>query len=152
MLKYLPMDSSSIINLVKSLSLPQDKFIVVGSGIMTMHGLKDAHDIDLVVSPEILKSYSKKTDWETKYYAYPEEIGKTYLQNSDLEMYLDVNYGNFNPTLDELLGRAEYFDDIPFISLEDLIKFKTEYNRPKDHIDIQKIKTYLHRGESDLEI
>ncbi|MFA6158230.1 MAG: hypothetical protein WCV82_04195 [Candidatus Paceibacterota bacterium] len=136
-----------IINQVKNLKLTKDQYVVVGSGIMAMHGLKEIHDIDIVVSPEIFEGCKNK-GWKTMHYTYPDKPGEIYLKQGDIELYTDVNCRNFNPTLQELLSKAEYFSGIPFICLDDLIKFKTEYNRPKDHKDIELMENYLRAKRS----
>lgn len=133
----------NIIAQVKALKFPPGQYIVVGSGIMAMHGLKEANDIDLVVSPEIFES-SKNEGWESVPYTYPDKLGKFYLQKADIELYLDVNHGElFRPSLEELLERAEVFSEIPFLSLNDLLKFKKSYNRPKDLNDVRLIEKFL---------
>ncbi len=129
---------------VKSLNFSANGYIVVGSGIMVMHGLKEPHDIDLVVSPEVFNN-AQKEGWGQVPYTYQDKLGKFYLRKMDIELYLDVNHGeSFRPTLEELLSRAEYFDGVPFLSFEDLIKFKKSYDRPKDRVDIKLIEEYLN--------
>ncbi|MDP1624872.1 MAG: hypothetical protein Q8L64_03800 [bacterium] len=132
----------NVIESVKKLNFPSDEYIVVGTGIMAVLGLKESHDIDIVVSPRLFE-LSKSNGWLETPYTYPDKIGQIYLKKDDMELYLDVNCGQFNPTLNELLSRKEVFDDINFISFGDLLRFKKEYNRPKDAKDIALIEKHL---------
>lgn len=134
----------NVLERVKSLNLPEGQYVVAGSAIMAMHGLKETKDIDIVVSQEIFDSYSKDDTWEKVPYTYEDRLGKIWLKKDEFELYIHVNYGEqFRPTLGDLLSKAEYFDGVPFICLEDLLKFKKAYNRPKDQNDIRLIEEYL---------
>lgn len=132
----------NVIDQIKNLDFPIGQYVVVGSGIMAMYGLKQARDVDIVVSPNLFEKCERE-GWEQIPYTYTDKLEKHYLQKDPVELYLDVNHGKFRPTFDELLNRAETFDRIPFISLEDLLKFKRSYNRPKDHADIKLIEDFL---------
>jgi len=137
------MKKAELIAKVKNLGFPKEKYVVAGSAIMVMHDLKETKDIDIVVSAELFNSCIKD-QWEKIPYTYPDKLGQIWLKKDDIELYLDVNHGEqFRPTLEELLSRAEYFGEIPFLSLNDLLKFKKSYNRPKDQNDIQLIEEYL---------
>ncbi len=87
-----------------------------------------------------------------KYFVSPEnveegvELFRSYFQEKGIvEIYLDINEGNFNPTFAELRSRAEIINGIPFCSLEDVRRFKIEYNREKDIKDIELIENYLSK-------
>lgn len=133
-----------IISEIKKLNFPPTDFVVAGSAIMAMYGLKQTNDIDLVVSPNIFKQCQDAGSWESVGYTYSDRLGKHHLKKGVVELYLDVNNGEvFRPTLEELLSRAEVFEGISFISMDDLLKFKTSYNRPKDQNDIKLIEEFL---------
>jgi hypothetical protein len=129
---------------IKALDFPNQEYIVAGSCIMDIHGLKQAQDIDIVASERLFKECTESGEWNIIPCTYKEKIGQVRLEKDDIEIQLNVNCGNeFTPTLNELLSRAEYFEGIPFVCLEDLLKFKKSYDRPKDHIDIKLIEEYL---------
>ena len=127
---------------VKKLNFPIGKYIIVGSGIMAALGLKEANDIDLVVAPDIFQKCIDGS-WEKVDWTLPDHRGQFYLRRGLVELYLDVNCGNFNPTLEELLSRVVTIDGISFISLEDCLKFKKEYGREKHLKDVKTIEDYL---------
>lgn len=45
---------------VQDLNLPENSFIVVGSGILSVLGIRESHDIDLIVSVEIFEQLKNK--------------------------------------------------------------------------------------------
>ncbi|MCE9643135.1 MAG: zinc ABC transporter substrate-binding protein [Candidatus Andersenbacteria bacterium] len=132
----------NIIQEIQNLNFSTEQYIVVGSGPMAVRGLKDSHDIDIVVTPELFEKCSQK-GWEQMPWTYPGKEGQIYLKKGIVELYLDVNAGEFHPTFQELMSRADIIQDIPFASLEDIIQFKKAYNRPKHDADIEKIEEYL---------
>ena len=134
---------------VKKLNFPPGEFVVVGSGIMSVLGLKEAKDIDIVVSEELFKQCKDSEEWEVVSWTYPDKTGSVYLQQGLVEVYLDVNCGNFNPATEELIGGSKLVQGVPFITLETLLKFKREYNRPKDRKDIEIIENYLMNKGSE---
>jgi len=128
---------------IKKLDFPFGKYVIVGSGPMAARGIREVHDIDIVVTPDLFDKL-KKEGWEIKQWTYPGTEGRIYLQNGIIEIYLGVNYGNFNPTTEELIARANVIKNIPFATLEDIIQFKSAYNREKHLKDIELIKEYLN--------
>jgi hypothetical protein len=117
--------------------------VIVGSGLMAVRGLKKAHDIDIVVAEDLFEK-CKADGWKIMPWTY-EKIGQIYLRNNDIELYLDVNCADFNPTTEELIKRADVIEEIPFISLPDMINFKKVYNYNKEkHLkDIETTEAYL---------
>jgi len=132
----------NIIEEIKKLDFPVGQYVIVGSGPMAVRGLKEAHDIDIVVTREFFEK-CKASEWEVMLWTYPEKIGQIYLRKNNVELYLDVNCGDFNPTTEELIKRADLFEEIPFIALKDMLEFKKAYNREKHRKDIEIAETYL---------
>lgn len=132
----------NLIEEIKKLNFPLGQYVIVGSGPMAVRGLKEAHDIDIVVTPEFFEK-CKISGWETMPWTYPEKVGQIYLKKGDVELYLDVNAGDFNPTTAELIGRSETIHGIPFITLGDMISFKKAYGREKHLEDIKTTEEFL---------
>jgi len=133
---------------IQKLNFPSGQYVVVGSGPMAARGIREAQDIDIVVMPEFFEK-CKQEDWEQIPWTYekPEQV---YLKKGLVELYLDVNCGNFNPTTEELLQRADMINNIPFVSLADLIGFKKEYNKPKHLRDIELIEKYKKGNSTNI--
>jgi hypothetical protein len=123
---------------IKKLNFPVEKYVIVGGASMAARGIKETGDIDIIVAPDLFEK-CKQEGWE--FHAMPN--GKPSLRRGVVELYLDINCGNFNPTRKYLLQNSEIINGVPFSSLKDIIKFKKEYNREKDSKDIKLIEEYL---------
>lgn len=132
----------NIIEEVKKLNFPLGQYVIVGSGPMAIRGLREARDIDIVATVELFEK-CKSTGWQIMPWTYPEKVGQIYLKQDNVELYLDVNCGNFNPTTAELIERAEIIEGIPFTTLKDMINFKRAYNKEKHLQDIKITEKYL---------
>jgi len=118
-----------------SLQLPKNSFMVVGSSILGTLGLKKSDDIDLIVSPEAFKQLVD-LGWDQV-----TEIGGLILKHYpfDVGLYWEEE------GLEHWLPKAVIIDDIPYLSLVDLRRWKTERNRPKDPADVALIDDYLEK-------
>lgn len=132
----------NIFNEMGKLNLPQGHYVIVGSGPMVVRDMRSSKDLDLVVSSELFEKY-KQEGWQQLFKTYPGKTNEMYLKNDEIELYLNVNDKNFNPTLEELVERSDTIKGFSFISLQDVINFKKAYNRPKDREDIKIIEEYL---------
>jgi len=119
------------IQALQDLHLPFDSYSITGSGPLAIRGLREAHDIDIVVSASLWQSLEKK---------YPKtkpnliKIGNIEIWNSFL---------NLTPHLEKSIKSSDRLDEYPFMSLQDTISWKQFYNRKKDRLDIETIKQYL---------
>ncbi|KKR31752.1 MAG: hypothetical protein UT65_C0018G0006 [Parcubacteria group bacterium GW2011_GWF2_39_8b] len=132
------MTKEDIINKVKILDLPKGSYIVFGSCPLAVLGIREANDIDLLVSQEIYEKL-KKDGWE--------EIDKgpndKPLVQDVFEAHNNWNFSSYKPTLKDLLVNAMEVDGITFASLEDVRKWKVASGRPKDVNDIKMIDNYF---------
>jgi predicted nucleic acid-binding protein len=132
-------DADNIILRVKKLDLPEGQYMVTGSAILQILGIRAAQDIDLLVSPELFKELKEKRGWPVhpKYPSSIDNEDKTAGAKQSLD-FMKQNY-----TLDEALKLAYWYEGIPFMGLELLIDAKTQLGREKDLKDIELIKEYL---------
>ena len=128
----------NIFDEVKKLNLPLGEYIVVGSGILAAHGIREAHDIDLLVSRDIFKNLEGK-GWARK----TTSDGRSALTRGVYEAYTEFVCGKYKPAADELIKKAEIREGVPFLPLSELLKFKRELGREKDRKDIERIKKFL---------
>ena len=137
------MTREDILAKVKSLNLPENSFIVFGSGPLAALGIREVNDIDLLVSKE-LREQLKKAGWEEQYKG-PDD---TPIAWGDFEAHDNWNFSPYAPTFRELLSRATVIEGVPFASIEDVRKWKDASRRGnKDVTDIQLIDQYLEKTE-----
>ena len=126
----------TFIQRVKDLGLPLDQFVVIGSGLLDVYGLRSADDIDLVVSEPLYSSLKSRADYQeaTKH-------GELYLTSDNVEVWQTWGSGH---EFEVLLANAVVIDGIKFINPEQLIVKKIELGRDKDLRDIILLEQYLH--------
>ena len=129
----------SIISRIRKLDLPEGQYMVTGSAILELLGIRPAQDIDLLVSPELFKELQEKRGWHI-HPKYPTSIDNDD-QTAGAKQSLDFMRQNY--TLKEALPLAYLHDGIPFGSLELLVDAKTQLGREKDLKDIKLIQEYL---------
>lgn len=118
---------------ISELGLPDNQFIVVGSGIMAAVGIRDSDDIDMIVSEELFRQL-EDSGWE-----HDEWADQVVLKRD----VFDIGTQWDGKAIDELIDTATRIEGIPYLSLQDLRKWKKEKGRDKDIRDIKLIDAYL---------
>ena len=117
-------------------------YIVAGSGVLGALGLREAADIDLVVSRVVYEKFESAGTWQRKYYPN----GASGLVNGIYDASLDWDSETGEPNLHELKQEGTVIDGVPFVSLPRLRAWKQKMGRPKDLADIVLIDRYLSLG------
>ena len=132
------MKKEEIIAKVKTLNLPKGSYVVFGSCPLSAVDIREANDIDLLVSREVFTKL-RQIGWQ--------ELHKS---SNDIPLTHDVfeahdnwDFSSYSPTLDQLLVNAMVIDGVAFASLEEVRKWKIASGRPKDIADIKLIDEYL---------
>ena len=138
----------NVIEEIKKLDLPTAEYVIIGGAVMAVHGIRDTDDIDIVVTPSLFQKYTQE-GWELNPWTKTGKKGKDWLKKDKVEMYKEVIMSGNSVTLEELSKDIEIIDGVPFISLQKLVEFKTEYwqlyNRPKDVNDLALIEQFLSK-------
>lgn len=122
---------------MKALGWPAGSYVVFGSGPMAAAGIREASDIDFLVSPDLYKKL-RDAGWKELVKSPTDKP----LVKDVYEAHPNWDFTNYKPTLNQLLSTATVIDGIPFASLEEVKKWKTEGKRPKDLADIKLIEDY----------
>ncbi|MBI2798192.1 hypothetical protein HYX70_02705 [Candidatus Saccharibacteria bacterium] len=129
----------NIIDEVKKLNLPIGSYAVFGSGPMQVRKIKPFNkDIDLIVTPQLYEQM-KSAGWDEKFW----DEGTRYLVKGILEVCDTWDYPPYHPDVAKLIKQAEVIEGVPFVQLEEVLKYKKAYNRPKDQVDAKLIEDYL---------
>ncbi len=128
----------NLIQKIKELNLPKDQYVVVGSGILDILGIRKASDIDIAATKDLHQKLRESGLWgENK------RFNKIFLKKDIYEIIPQLNWENYNTTTEEAISSALLIEDIPFMNLYELIKFKTALGREKDFKDIKLLNEYL---------
>jgi hypothetical protein len=118
---------------LKALDLKIGEFAVFGSGPMAVRGIRDVHDLDIIVKKDLWKELLKK---------YPLSLSScgNYLKIGNIEVYKD--WIGFSGKTDKIINSAQIIKKIPYIQLKYVIEWKEKMKRKKDLKDLELIEKY----------
>jgi len=131
------MTGQEIIEKVKALQLPQGEYIVFGSCPLAVAGLREANDVDMLVSKKLLKELEQRC-WQQITKASDDKP----FTHDVFEAHDAWDFDGYSRTLEQLLATADIVDGIPFASLAEVRAWKEASGRPKDLKDIELIDTH----------
>jgi len=130
----------SIVKKIKKLNLPNDQYVVAGSGLLDALGIREASDIDIAVTNKLFKKLK-----HTNNYKVVIKYNKEFLVNTEIgiDIIKEISWEQYTTTTLEAISSAIYIEDIPFLNFEEFIKFKEALGRQKDFRDIKLLENYL---------
>ncbi|MEQ1561263.1 MAG: hypothetical protein ABL899_00910 [Nitrospira sp.] len=126
---------------IKALNLPSGKYIVFGSGVMEIHGIRKAKDVDVLINEELYDEL-KKRGWKRKWF-FKRVLTCKALTNENNEAFTNLLWKDYKKATDDVIKKAEIIDGIPFMSLVDYVEYKKHLPRKKDKDDVVLIEKYL---------
>ena len=135
------MTKDDIIKRVNALGLPEGSYVVFGSCPMALAGLREANDIDLLVTPELYVELQQQ-GWQ-KIQKGPRDTPVVF---EVFEAHDNWDFSSYRPTLAQLLATATIVDGVPFASLAEVRAWKLASARPKDLADVDLIDKNLRKG------
>lgn len=130
------MNNGDLFQRVKELKMPIGRYALFGSAPLGIRGLRDCHDIDIIVTEDMWDEYKRK-NWETRTMPH----GSQYLWNNEIELWKDWKPGKWD--IQKLIDEAEIIDRLPFVRLERVLEWKNLSGREKDLKDVEIIKNFL---------
>ena len=127
---------------VKELKLAQDSYVVFGSCPLAAVGIREANDIDLYVTPEVLKAFAQEGWHQIK-----KAPGDEPYVNGIYEAHANWDFSPYAPSLQHLLQDAMTIDGVSFASLDEVKKWKVASGGLKHDADVKRINEYM-RGLS----
>ena len=123
---------------LKELDLPKDEYVVIGSGLLAAFSLREANDLDIVVSENLFTSLKESGDYHVK-----EGVDYLYSKDNLVEIIPKLEFDKYPTTTQEAIDGAETINGFPFLSILETIKFKTALGREKDSKDIKMLEEYM---------
>jgi len=117
---------------LRLLNLPDKQYAIFGSGPMAVRGLRQAHDLDLLI---------KKDLWDELAKIYPLHEKGVALRAGHIELF--SHWEPWFKDTDQLIETAEVIDGLPFVRLEYVLEWKKQMGREKDKQDVVLIEKYL---------
>jgi hypothetical protein len=100
-------------------------------------GIRPAKDIDLSVLPPLFERLRAGGGWVAE-----ERYGRVILRRGDVELNAQLEWEDYPTTTIEAIEGALIIDGIPFMNLDELVRFKRALGREKDERDIALIEAY----------
>lgn len=126
---------------LKEAGLPAGKWAVFGSGPMAVRGLKDPHDLDIIVTEDVYGKFKSKPNWDEKQATFD-----NYLESKESGVELWHNWRPGEWDIKELIQNSEIINGIRYVSLENVLKWKKLMGRKKDIKDIKTIEKFINNG------
>ncbi|MFA5368526.1 MAG: hypothetical protein WC303_00775 [Candidatus Paceibacterota bacterium] len=127
------MNNQKLFQIVKDLNLPLGEYAIFGSGPMGIRGIREMHDVDIIVTHKLWNDFIGKPGWEVRQVDNLQGM-KNYKLN--VEIWKDWWIGW---DVDQMINESEIFDGLPFVKLEMMIEWKTLIAREKDLKDLELI-------------
>ncbi len=121
---------------IRELGLQGGSYVIVGSGILDALKIREAGDIDIIVSNEVYKKFEEE-GWQKA--NWPDQV---VLKHG----IFDLGKNWYGKTVDDLISDATLIDDIPYLSLDAVYEWKKLRARDKDLKDLALIEAYKARS------
>jgi len=129
---------------LKDLRLPPGEYAIFGSGPMGIRNLREMHDIDIIVTEKLFNEYADKAGWDVKNIYENNDCFKGLNNRAiNIEIWKDW-YTDWD--VKKMIQEADIIDDMPFVKLDYLIKWKKFFARQKDVKDVELIEKFLSTG------
>ena len=130
-----------ILSRIKSLNLPIGKYIVFGSAVMEVHGIRKAKDVDLIVDKDVYKEL-KRRGWK-RHWFFKRFLTCKALKKNGNEAFSHIKWKKYRVENDELFKNAEIINGVPFMELREYLKYKRCLPREKDKRDVVLLEEYF---------
>ena len=130
---------NNIIDEVNVLQLPIGKYAVISGGSLSVRGIREHGDVDVVVTADLYEQLKNDGSWEE----VEKRPGSFGLQKGNYEVLPDfTNAIGCALTVEEVIENADVIEGVPFMSLDDVVKLKEAMGREKDMRDLELIREY----------
>lgn len=135
-----PLSRIKHLKIINKLGLDKKKTLIIGSAVLVLHGvIEKNHDLDLVVTRDVLSKLTKKKGIIKDY-----KFNKVFYKTKSGSMEAAVNFQVMHTTTEDLLKRALDVEGYKFMSLKDTYKMYKILNRPKDKEKLDRLKNIFH--------
>jgi ribosomal-protein-alanine N-acetyltransferase len=127
---------------LRNLDLPVNQYAITGSGPIGIRGLREIHDIDLIVADEL---------WNTLAQQYgvvdQDDVCRIVFPGQNIEAFREGSFPKAvrhsdAPSVAQRIAESEIIDGLPFESLAHVLYYKRQMGREKDLRDVQMIQAW----------
>jgi len=139
------MNGKDIIRETKELNLPSDEYTVVGSGALAVRGLREAQDVDLLITADLYEKL-KSNGWSEEH--FPDSKREWVISSGPFDASTSWLVNDYEPDPLDLIESSDVIEGIRFVSLANLLTWKKACKREKDLRDIELIEKHLAQKET----
>lgn len=132
------MESRHLFKQVRELNLPLGKYALFGSAPLGIRGMRECHDIDIITMEDVWEVYKYKEGWKVKKLIENENV--EYIRKDSIELY--KNWGPGEWDVEKLIRESEIIEGLPFVKLEQVLRWKKLNRRGKDLKDLEIIQKF----------
>ena len=123
---------------LRQLNLPPREYAVFGSGPLAIRGIIPlANDLDVICQDEVWKIVSEIGSIE-----YLPEYDVSVVTMADGALTFGTKWGIGNFDIDELIATAETIDDLQFVRLEHVVRYKKIRSSEKDQLHLGALENF----------
>ena len=128
------MKKKELLELIKSIKIDKEEFIVLSSGALVLRGIMDsAGDLDILVTQKGFEQLKENYDLKEK-----KECNNSYIVNEKIECILNDNE-----------DRKEKMGDYYIQDINQYLEFLKESNREKDKLRIPIVEKYIEDRKNE---
>ena len=128
------MNKKELLELIKSIKIDKEEFIVLSSGALVLRGIMDsAGDLDILVTQKGFEQLKENYDLKEK-----KECNNSYIVNEKIECILNDNE-----------DRKEKMGDYYIQDINQYLEFLKESNREKDKLRIPIVEKYIEDRKNE---
>lgn len=133
------MSFEDLLKKLNKINLPNDQFVVIGSGPLGVRNIRQSQDLDLLVTSALWNKLIKVHKVVNEYGMEKIKIDEGVEVSGNGSAFIDPNIAS----VEEIIQSADVVEGIRYINLELLKKFKQKMSREKDFKDVILIDEYL---------
>ncbi|MFA6416149.1 MAG: nucleotidyltransferase domain-containing protein [Candidatus Paceibacterota bacterium] len=134
------MEINDLIKDIRQQNFPQNEFAIFGSAVMAIRGIREAPNIDVIVTDRLWIELLKTNPLDSEGFI---RIGSIKISN--------WWFAPTNKDINQMINEAEKIKGLPFVKLEEVLYYKKLVRRDKDLIDINLINNFLASLQSENE-
>jgi hypothetical protein len=121
------------LQVLKELNLPDDQYVIWGSGPLAIREIREARDVDLVVNKKLWDELSLKY--------VVQGVEKNLIKIDNIEIWKSLL--NLTDVIDDVISAREIIEGFSFMNLSYTLIWKKFWNSKKNLADILLIEKFL---------
>jgi hypothetical protein len=131
------MRRDDIIALLKFIDIPKDKYIVTMGAVLSVHGVRESSDIDIIFDKSV-ETILQEKGFIYSPKSHKSKHSKRYVYGECIEAFQHFfHIGNYKKCARSFC--CEYIEGIPFMSMKDTLLVKKRFGREKDKEDLSRM-------------